>query len=72
MRKTYLWLAGILAIFGVVAERLWTLAAGQAIPRQALPQGVYFPSFVELISVIGLIAIGMLIYRLLIMIFKPE
>jgi dimethyl sulfoxide reductase membrane subunit len=72
MRKTYLWLAGILAVFGVVAERLWTLAAGQAIPRLSLPQGVYFPSWVELISVIGLIAIGMLIYRLLIMFFKPD
>ncbi|MGA2504687.1 MAG: NrfD/PsrC family molybdoenzyme membrane anchor subunit [Anaerolineales bacterium] len=72
VRKTYLWLAGILAVFGVVAERLWTLAAGQAIPRLALPQGVYFPSWVELISVIGMIAIGILIYRLLIMIVKPE
>jgi molybdopterin-containing oxidoreductase family membrane subunit len=72
VRKTYLWLAGILAVFGVLAERLWTLAAGQAIPRQALPQGSYFPSWVELISVIGLVALGMLVYRLLTMIFKPE
>jgi molybdopterin-containing oxidoreductase family membrane subunit len=72
IRKTFLWLAGILAVFGVVAERLWTLAAGQAIPRLSLQQGVYFPSWVELISVIGLVAIGMLVYRLLTMLFKPE
>lgn len=72
MRKTYLWLAGILAVIGVVAERVWTLAAGQAIPRLALPQGIYFPSLVELIAVIGMVALGMLIYCLLIMIFKPE
>jgi dimethyl sulfoxide reductase membrane subunit len=71
-RKTYLWLAGILAVFGVVAERVWTLAAGQAIPRLDLPQGTYFPSLVELIAVIGMIALGMLIYRLLTMIFKFE
>ena len=70
MRKTYLWLAGILAVFGVVAERVWSLAAGQAIPRLELPQGIYFPSWVEIIAVIGMVALGMLIYRLLIMIFK--
>ena len=72
VRKTYLWLAGILAVFGVVAERLWALSAGQAIPTLPLPQGVYFPSWVELISVIGIIALGILVYRLLVVIFKPD
>ncbi len=71
MRKTYVWLAGILAVIGVICERVWTLASGQAIPRLALPQGVYFPSLVELIAVIGMVALGILIYRLLTMIFKP-
>ena len=70
--KRYLWLAGILAVFGVVAEKVWTLAAGEAIPWLALPQGVYFPSWVEFIAVIGMIAIGLLIYRLLTIIFKAE
>ena len=69
-RKVYLWLAGILAVVGVVAERVWSLAAGQAIPRLDLPVGVYFPSLVEIIAVIGMVALGMLIYRLLTMIFK--
>jgi molybdopterin-containing oxidoreductase family membrane subunit len=72
VRKTYLWLAGILAVIGVVCERVWTLEAGQAIPRLALPQGIYFPSWVEFIAVIGMVALGMLIYRLLTMIFKLE
>jgi len=72
VRKTYLWLAGILAVIGVVAERVWTLAAGQAIPRLALPPGTYFPSLIEFIAVIGMVALGVLIYRLLLMVFKPE
>jgi molybdopterin-containing oxidoreductase family membrane subunit len=72
VRKTYLWLAGILAVLGVVAERTWTLAAGQAIPRLPLQPGVYYPRWVEFIAVIGMVALGILIYRLLGMIFKPE
>jgi molybdopterin-containing oxidoreductase family membrane subunit len=72
VRKMYLWLAGILAVFGVVAEKVWTLVSGQAIPRLALPIGTYFPSLVEFIAVIGMVALGMLIYRLLTMIFKSE
>jgi molybdopterin-containing oxidoreductase family membrane subunit len=72
VRKSYVWLAGVLAISGVVAEKVWTLAAGQAKPWLALPEGVYFPSWIELIAVIGLAALGILIYRLLILIFKPE
>ena len=34
------------------------------------PQGIYSPSLVEIVAVIGMIAIGVLIYRLLILIFK--
>lgn len=71
-RKTFLKLAFALAVFGVVAERTWSLAAGQAIPQLPLPRGVYFPSWVEFIAVIGMVALGVLIYRLLIIIFKPE
>jgi molybdopterin-containing oxidoreductase family membrane subunit len=72
VRKTYLWLAGILAVTGVVAEKVWTLVAGQAQPWLALPEGVYFPSWIELIAVIGMVALGVLVFRLLRVIFKPE
>jgi molybdopterin-containing oxidoreductase family membrane subunit len=72
VRKQYLWLAGILAVTGVVAEKVWTLAAGQAQPWLALPEGVYFPNWIELIAVIGMVALGILLYRGLITLFKPE
>lgn len=71
-RKTYLRLACTLAVFGVVAGRTWSLAAGQAIPRLPLPQGVYFPSWVEFIAVIGMVALGALIYQILMAIFRTE
>jgi molybdopterin-containing oxidoreductase family membrane subunit len=72
VRKTYLWLAGILAVTGVVAEKVWMLAAGEAKPWLAFPEGVYFPSWVEIVAVIGMVALGVLIYRVLPMIFKPK
>jgi len=71
-RKIYPLLAGILAVFGVVAEKVWLLAAGAAIPKLAFPQGVYYPTWVEFLAVIGMVALGILIYRLLFLLFKVE
>jgi molybdopterin-containing oxidoreductase family membrane subunit len=55
--------AGILAVLGVLAEKVWLLAVGQAQPWLDLPQGSYLPSWVEGLAVLGVIAIGWLIYR---------
>ena len=71
-RKTSVGLAAILAIFGVLAEKVWMLAAGSAVPWMPGQQGVYSPSWVEIVAVIGMVAIGVLIYRLLPALFKTE
>ena len=71
-RKTSVGLAAILAIFGVLAEKVWMLAAGSAVPWMPGQQGVYSPSWVEIVAVIGMVAIGVLIYRLLPVLFKTE
>jgi molybdopterin-containing oxidoreductase family membrane subunit len=55
--------AGGLAAFGVLLEKLWYLPAGQEQPWLALPVGGYFPSVIEMIAVIGVIALAALIYR---------
>lgn len=72
VRKTYVRLAGGLAVLGVVVENVWRLAAGQAKPWLAIPEGVYFPSLVEIVAVVGMAALGVLIYRLVILLFKVE
>lgn len=71
-RNTFVMLASYLAVFGVLAEKVWTLAAGSALPWMPQSQGVYFPSWVEIVAVIGMVAIGILIYRLLHFIFKIQ
>ena len=71
-RKTSVRLAAILAVFGVLAEKVWMLAAGSAVPWMPGQQGVYSPSWVEIVAVIGMVAIGVLIYRLLPVLFKTE
>ena len=71
-RKTSVGLAAILAVFGVLAEKVWMLAAGSAVPWMPGQQGVYSPSWVEIVAVIGMVAIGVLIYRLLPVLFKTE
>ncbi|MCB8925162.1 MAG: polysulfide reductase NrfD [Ardenticatenaceae bacterium] len=71
-RKTSVGLAAILAVFGVLAEKVWMLAAGSAFPWMPGQQGVYSPSWVEIVAVIGMVAIGVLIYRLLPVLFKTE
>lgn len=73
-KKDSLWLhiAAGLALSGVIAEKLWLLAAGQALPWLALPQGSYLPTLVEVLGVIGSIALCILIYRFLLRILKAE
>ena len=71
-RKTSVGLAAILGVFGVLAEKVWMLAAGSAFPWMPGQQGVYSPSWVEIVAVIGMVAIGVLIYRLLPVLFKTE
>ena len=71
-RKTSVGLAAILGVFGVLAEKVWMLAAGSAFPWMPGQQGVYSPSWVEIVAVIGMVAVGVLIYRLLPVLFKTE
>lgn len=63
--KSLAWLAGLLAIFGVLAEKSWLLAIGQSLPWVPQEAGVYLPNLLELVAVIGVAGIGMLIYLLL-------
>jgi Ni/Fe-hydrogenase subunit HybB-like protein len=35
-----------------------------------VPEGVYFPNLIEIVAVIGMVALGILIHRLLILLFK--
>ncbi len=72
MRKSTLWLAGTLAVFGVVLEKLWELTVGQAKSWVGLPQGSYLPTWVELLAVIGMVALGIVVYRVVMMVFKTE
>jgi molybdopterin-containing oxidoreductase family membrane subunit len=58
-------LAGGLALLGVLAEKVWMLAAGQAQPWLDLPAGQYFPTWVEFLAVIGVVALAALLYFIL-------
>jgi dimethyl sulfoxide reductase membrane subunit len=73
-QKDALWVraAAVLAFLGVFAEKLWLLSAGQALPLLPFKTGVYFPSWIEYLGVIGSIVFGVLVYRLLVLFFKPE
>lgn len=70
--NTSLKLVPYLAVFGVLAEKVWLLTAGTAIRWMPEPQGVYFPSWVEIVAVIGIVAIGVLIYQVLPRVLKAE
>jgi Ni/Fe-hydrogenase subunit HybB-like protein len=48
------------------------MSMGAAVLWLAVPEGVYFPSLVEIVAVIGMVAFGILIYRLLTLVFKVE
>jgi molybdopterin-containing oxidoreductase family membrane subunit len=63
--KSLLWLAGILAIVGVLAEKSWLLAVGQSLPWVPQSAASYLPGLLEIVAVIGVAGIGMLIYLLL-------
>lgn len=53
-----------LAVVGVLLEKLWYLPAGQETPWfQAIPAGSYWPSVIELIAVVGVVALAGLIYH---------
>ncbi len=73
-RKDLLWLriAAGLAVVGVLTEKLWLLTAGQALPWLPLPQGSYTPSWIEMVGILGAIALSILIYRVLVTLFKVE
>lgn len=73
-RKDLLWLriAAGLAVLGVLAEKLWLLTAGQALPWLSLPQSNYAPTFVEILGIVGAIALAILIYRILVMVLKVQ
>lgn len=71
-REKLHWLAGLLALSGVVAEKVWLLGAGQANPWLDLPAGVYTPNWFEIVAVVGMAGLGYLVYLLLILILKPE
>jgi molybdopterin-containing oxidoreductase family membrane subunit len=64
--------AGILALLGVLAEKWWLLAVGQAEPWLALPQGSYLPTWVEFVAVVGVFAIGWLVYAGVLSIRKEQ
>ncbi len=73
-QKDLLWLriAAGLAIVGVLVEKLWLLAAGQSVPWLPLPQANYAPSFVEFLGIVGAVALAILIYRVLLSVFKVD
>lgn len=70
--ENYMSLAAGLAVLGVLVEKLWMLAVGQAQPWLALPQGSYFPSWVEVVAIIGVIAISGLLYYVLLRVIDTQ
>jgi molybdopterin-containing oxidoreductase family membrane subunit len=60
--RTQTLIAGTLAIFGVLFEKTWVLAAGQAQPWLDLPTGIYAPTWIEIVGVVGMVALGVVLY----------
>jgi len=48
-----------------VLQKLWLLVAGQVVPWLALPAGSYWPTWVEVVGVLGAAALLAGLYRLL-------
>jgi molybdopterin-containing oxidoreductase family membrane subunit len=73
-RKEPSWLrtAAILAIVGVIAEKLWLLAAGQAVPWLDVPVGFYTPTWIEWVGVIGAVALAIFLYLVLTRLIKVQ
>jgi molybdopterin-containing oxidoreductase family membrane subunit len=63
VNRTQALIAGALAIFGVLLEKTWVLVAGQAQPWLDLPGGRYAPTWVEIVGVVGMVALGILLYQ---------
>ncbi len=63
VRKIMPKLIAILAIFGVLAEKLWFLGAGQT--KQFMAENIfYFPNALEFIIVLGAIGVGLVLMSL--------
>jgi molybdopterin-containing oxidoreductase family membrane subunit len=60
--RTQALIAAALAIFGVLLEKTWVLAAGQAQPWLNLEVGSYFPTWIEIVGVVGMVALGVVLY----------
>ncbi|MCJ7565959.1 MAG: polysulfide reductase NrfD [Anaerolineales bacterium] len=70
--KVRAWVIGALVLVGVLADKLWVLVAGQEKPWLALPAAGYFPTWVEFVVLIGVVAIGALVYLLVLRIVEPR
>jgi molybdopterin-containing oxidoreductase family membrane subunit len=70
--KSMAGLIGGLALLGVLANKLWLLVAGQEKPWLDFPSGSYFPNWVEFVTMIGALAVGGLIYFLLLNLFQAK
>jgi Ni/Fe-hydrogenase subunit HybB-like protein len=57
-------LVGGLVIAGVLAEKVWMLEAGQAIPMLELPMESYTATWVEYLALLGAVALAVLLYLL--------
>ena len=60
--RTQALIAGALVIFGVLLEKTWVLAAGQAQPWLDLPTEIYAPTWIEIVGVVGMVALGIVLY----------
>lgn len=56
--------AGGLVVLGVLAEKVWMLEAGQALPMLELPAGSYSSSWVEILALIGVVSFGVLLFQI--------
>lgn len=64
--------AAVLAIFGVLLEKVWLLAIGQAFPWVSLPSADYLPTWSEVLGALGAMALGGLVYLLLDQAIRPR
>lgn len=65
-------IAAILAIVGVVLEKTWILAAGQAKMWLQDSLQTYFPSLLEYIIVIGVVALGVVLFGVMQKLFNVK
>jgi Ni/Fe-hydrogenase subunit HybB-like protein len=52
----------ILALLGVIVHKLWVLVLGQTVPWLTLPQGSYWPTWSEIVGLIGAAALVAALY----------